>query len=645
MIVLKELKKAAVATLVAGAVLPLPAQAAWIRFTAPAGGATVSGTLSGTSCKLDGSGGFGRVEFFLDTTALNIDTASPWNCVLDTTKFADGAHTLKAVAYDKDKNGGTTLAQVNITVKNAVTPPPPPPPPAAVRAVPTFESLGLYWKPASNPGAAGCSVRYRKAGDVDWKDGYPMWYDARNGECRGSLVHLAPDTQYEISVSGAGQTVTATAKTWSEIFPVTRVIEVGTRSTQLNITQGGTPEGYVVYTAGSIDVANAADYNIAISVPYVIIRGLTLKGARIDAIHLLEGARDLVIEDNDISEWGRFRATNAEGWQLGMNKDAGIKAYCSTGPWLERTVIQRNRIHHPRYGANSWSEGHPEGPNAVYFFDCGGNHVFRFNEIYSEWTRYFMDGYGGAENFSSKGMPNADSDLYGNIVKHVWDDAIEAEGGNANVRIWGNYMDQTATGIATTATHLGPVYLFRNVWNRSRHYSQKTLDEDGRMYMFKSGTTPSYGNGRRYVFHNTMLQAVQEGLTHPLGGGEGLSAPSSTQPMTNTVSRNNVFHIWKSWWNSIATLGGTGNDLDYDLFNGNVAAYPGAEANGILGIPLYAPGHGWSSESGGWYQLDPLSPGYDRGERLPSFNDGYLGAAPDMGAHEGGAPAMRFGVQ
>lgn len=114
--------------------------------------------------------------------------------------------------------------------------------------------------------------------------------------------------------------------------------------------------------------------------------------------------------------------------------------------------------------------------------------------------------------------------------------------------------------------------------------------------------------------------------------------------MTNTVSRNNVFHIWKPHWASISTLGGSGNDLDYDLVNGNVSAYAGAEANRIVGTPTYAPGNGWVSEGNGMYQLAPSSPGYDRGVILPNFNDGFTGAAPDMGAHEAGHPAMRLGV-
>ena len=283
----------------------------------------------------------------------------------------------------------------------------------------------------------------------------------------------------------------------------------------------------------------------------------------------------------------------------------------------------------------------------MYFHECGGNHVFRYNEIYSEWGHYFMDAYGGAENFSAKGMPNADSDLYGNIVKHAWDDAIEAEGANRNVRIWGNYTDSTAVGIATTATHVGPVYIFRNVMNRAKQYPQNASDDDGTFgaAFAKSGTTTSYGGGRRYILHNTLLQAPPPpGSLYTIGAGIGVKG-NGGQPMTHTVSRNNIFHINKSWRAAIDERGtGVANDLDYDLFNGGIVAYPGAEPNGIVGEPIYEPGHGWSNEAGGYYQLAPHSAGYDRGVALPNFNDGFTGAAPDIGAHEAGTPPMRFGV-
>ena len=41
----------------------------------------------------------------------------------------------------------------------------------------------------------GTAVRFRKKSESAWKLGFPMWYDSRNAECRGSIVHLEPVTE------------------------------------------------------------------------------------------------------------------------------------------------------------------------------------------------------------------------------------------------------------------------------------------------------------------------------------------------------------------------------------------------------------------------------------------------------------------
>jgi hypothetical protein len=645
-----KLFRLASAALAIGLAFTAYAEAPRVNWRSPRNGDTVSGTLSGQSCLVDAKApraGMDRVQFSVDSTPIGTDTVSPWYCTLDTRALPNGSHTLLAEAFSA--KGERSTASITVNVQNAAPPPPPPPAPAP-KAISTFHSIGLYWTPPANPGASGCSVQYRIPGDAAWRDALPMWYDARNNECRGSIVNLTPATTYDVQIGMAGQApVTLTASTWSESFPVAKTVVVPSGSQTFTISEGGTASGYVLYVADAagttIDVAGAALYNVDVRASYVIVRGLTLKNAQQDGIRLQDGVHDVVIEENDISGWGRYRATLTNGQMVGIDRDSGVRAYCTTTPGLERVTIQRNRIHDPRWGANSWSFGHPEGPQGVTFSYCGGNHVIRYNEITSSEGHYYNDGLSGEDNFSATGFPNADSDIYGNIIRHAWDDAIEAEGGDRNVRIWGNYIDQTTTGVATTVAHWGPVYIFRNVYNRSRQLSEVSLDSDQRNVFAKSGSTSSFGNGRRYVLHNTVLQADPPlGTVYSLGAGGGVAGAGTSQPLTNTVTRNNILHIWKSWWNSISEDGGSGNDFDNDLFNGNIAAYRGAEPSGIVGTPIYQPGNGWVSESGGMYQLDPSSPGYDRGVRLPNFNDDYVGAAPDIGAHEAGSAPMRFGV-
>ncbi|MBW8906060.1 MAG: right-handed parallel beta-helix repeat-containing protein, partial [Betaproteobacteria bacterium] len=512
--------------------------------------------------------------------------------------------------------------------------------------VPTFESIGLYWTPPSNPGA-GCALIFRKVGESNWRQGLDMWFDARNNECRGSLVLLEPGTSYEMQMGLPASTPTAglVATTWSEQVPVAQTITLpaGTLNQPLAITQGGSPGGYVVYQADpnsgtTIDVRNAFLNNVTIAAPYVILRGFTLKGAQADAINLLQGAHDLVIEKNDISGWGRYRTSG--NWDYGVDYDAGIR--CESVATLERVVIQRNQIHDPRYGANSWDSAHPAGPQGITLNFCGGNNVIRYNEIRSaDFHHFYNDGIGGSDNYTTTGFPNYDSDIYGNIVQGVMDDGLEIEGGDRNVRIWGNYITQAGTGIASTIDSVGPLYIFRNVYDQSRMHYLASTDADDRGPFFKAGSDSSVGNGRRYVFHNTSLQAPNPGGSFPLGAGSGIHGTGG-DPLTNTISRNNIYWIWKSNWDSVDQLSsGFGNDVDYDLYNGFINAGPGAEGNGVkVSAPAFAAGSGVGMS--GMYQLAPGAAGYGGAVRLPNFNDMY--AAPDIGAHQSGTSAMKFGV-
>lgn len=69
-----------------------------------------------------------------------------------------------------------------------------------------------------------------------------------------------------------------------------------------------------------------------------------------------------------------------------------------------------------------------------------------------------------------------------------------------------------------------------------------------------------------------------------------------------------------------------------------------ASTNGLVGKPVYANGNGNNAGSSGLYALAAGTAGYDQAVRIPNFNDGYLGAGPDVGAAEAGAGAMKFGV-
>ena len=86
--------------------------------TAPASGATVSGTTT-VSASASDNVGVTKVEFYLDGALKSTDTTSPYSWSWDTTATANGAHSLTSKAYDAALNVGTSAA-VSVTVSNGV---------------------------------------------------------------------------------------------------------------------------------------------------------------------------------------------------------------------------------------------------------------------------------------------------------------------------------------------------------------------------------------------------------------------------------------------------------------------------------------------------------------------------------------------
>jgi hypothetical protein len=542
-------------------------------------------------------------------------------------------------------------------------------------AVTTYHSIGLYW---FNPPGAGApaTVRFKEAGTPTWRDGLELWYDSRNTEYRGSLVELKPGTTYDIELTLNGTPTTLQAATWSEKYPIGTTIIVPPGTTQLDITtaNSGSATGYTLVTAppGQNVIVGSSSTSWCIrvrhNVHHVIIRGLVLQdctrwGVFFEVGSTAPGTSDIIVEDNQITGWGAFDTVNSH-----PHNDGAVHCNTSASAKPVRLTIQRNDIHNPRYGSNPWgpSNIHPAGAQGVMFGTCGHNHVVRYNEIYSTNGNHYNDGMGGCCNFSTAGFPFADSDIYGNRVSQVYDDGIEAEGANRNVRIWANFIDRSFVAIANAATVTGPLYVWRNVSNDLALMKDPTATDEGissRGPFVKAGSsTASFNGGRAYYFHNTTLQpASQQSQPYPRGAGYGPNDSGGSSPFYNFVSLNNIWQIHRvpdapgpDFRSIIGNCDVQGPcTADYDLFNGRIVngSNPGApEVNGWgnptsgdqSSVPTYA-ALTVPSEANGWsgnFSLAPSSLGYHGALAIPNFS------APqdvDPGAHQSGTPPMVFG--
>lgn len=532
------------------------------------------------------------------------------------------------------------------------------------------------------------------------------------------VAEIRPTTWSEtfpIGVRADSETWSGTKTTFTtSTFPAGGSRSGNARRHILLINQSGTASGYRLYDftgknavgkplqvdQNGVPFNNAADFCVVISADYVIVRGLRCIGGGEASMWIDPGHHDIVIEDVNLSDWAQKWAdpttaprvqildpetnpTGATGLRGVVEGEAGIAiqpdAHAYGSAPTSRVTVQRSKIHHPLYGSNSWEFGHPTGPTGILMYPTGGNHVIRYNEFYStknkadgsdgdytdapDYLRFFEDvAVLGGTNFDNVGSPGPDTDIYQNIIMHGMDDGLEAEGGGMNVRVWGNYFDYTATGPASTSVTLGPLYLFRNVYNRSRsRYNNPWGQENDRLGFFKAGSDSIFGGGRRYIYHNTALQYPNPHFTAgdcttsnpihcPLGMDYGISnadTDNGTVGVTNTVSLNNILEGWKNWHTTINVGAGGNNSFDYDMANTDAAHFGVTEQNWKIGsLAQYASGNGPLAVWTGKYRLQPNTntSGYRDGFPIANFSDGFQGAKPDRGAHESTAGDMLFGL-
>ena len=257
----------------------------------------------------------------------------------------------------------------------------------------------------------------------------------------------------------------------------------------------------------------------------------------------------------------------------------------------------------------------------------GRGNVIRRNTFHD-----YFDGFGACPDSTS--MVTNETDVYENLVYNIGDDGMETDGRCSNVRIWSNAFHDVLMGISLAPVYDGPVYAIRNLIYRT---GVGNNDYTGSAFKFNSGYDPS---GPMYLFHNTSDAAV----TTPRSSGLDIKSPGSWELI---YARNN---IWSGTDYALSNANPTQPlNLDYDgLYTtraGELAWWSGlpdrhlntlAELQAATGQEMHglnvAPG--FADAAAGDYSLDADSDLIDAGLIIPGINDGYGGAAPDIGAYE-----------
>lgn len=537
-----------------------------------------------------------------------------------------------------------------------------------LEAIPTFENMSIEFTAPSGVGSEKnvAKLKYKRAGSTTWLNALDLYFNDDNRLYAGSVINLQPDTQYEFMVSlSSGESGTVSQRTWSEKFPVGETIylpKITTKTYEIN--ESGSPGAYKLYTfdpavgSATLDGQGSLDYNIQIApgVHHIIIDGLTLKNVVQNNILIGENSKDIVIQNNELTRWGRnpYENSNAEGAISDENK---------TSTKLERIIIQGNHIHTPNYGSWSWERDHPQGPSGIMFRNTIGNHVIRYNTIEGSDNSYLAYGLRGADNYSFDGGYGYNTDIYGNYIQKAWAGGIESEGGNKNNRVYKNFLENTFSNFNFSVASVGPLYIFNNITGRTRRDETVTnSDSWGQSSFLKTGGNNTYEVKRIYLFNNLTLQPP------PVGGGKGYGsgaqkgwsdagASTSNGEPRNIVALNNIF-LRNSGEVSHSILDLKSGDectntIDYNMFLGS---FPNCSSNAFQknGIslrsyekPNFDSGNGANEQEflnrstlEGKFYLASGAPGQGEGTSIPNFLEG---SSIDMGPHQRGEPAMRFG--
>ncbi len=514
---------------------------------------------------------------------------------------------------------------------------------------PTIRNVTVEWAITGDADADGVvSIRYRKQGDPSWKQGLPLrrvpagsnqgfsWTNRH----AGSIFDLEPDTTYDVEAflldpDGGCEVRTASVKTRpipapmpnAPVKPATPqtlaavmngaqpgdVIELGAGSyPAFQVTKDGTAGKPIVIRANG-SVTFTGDVSL-IGRKYVHLTGVTVQGRiRINA------TVEVVITKNTVT-------TATDGIVAGLR---------SENDYIADNVVT---------GATVWAEssfgasGNNVGEGIVV---TGPGHVIEHNKVTG--FRDCLSLYEDAEAVDQYSI-----DFVENDTDTCADDAIEADFCFHDCRVVRNRFTNGFMAMSSQPSLGGPTYFIRNV-------AYNVVLSAFKLQRASVGDV---------LFHNTIVKN---------GDAFGIY---TTDVFARQYARNNLF---------VGGPGGTYNgysngngrvmdlqsadpsgDYDYDgygstagTFNGRIGSitFTGlaemktktTEKHGVqldLGVFATAVAYPTSplpAKAVPDLRIKPGSAAVDVGVVLPNVDDGWAGAAPDLGAYEVGQPLPAYG--
>ncbi|MDQ1654767.1 MAG: hypothetical protein QOI35_3967, partial [Cryptosporangiaceae bacterium] len=540
---------------------------------------------------------------------------------------------------------------------------------------PTQTSIGLQLPLTGDVSyGATASVRYRQSGTSPWREGLPLLrvrpetvHRPGGGppeQFAGSVVDLRPATSYdvEVHVTGGGLDVTKSAAVTTKAVPgdpspatpvdvydaphLSQALQQARAGSVLLLHEGTYPGPFqlINYRPGDqpivirgvdrekvvLDGGGTAGPVLDVYGGRIHVENLTLQNGE-RGVRFLGGAYNGVTYP---AVENVVRGVHVKNTNSGITTDDSQTGY--NGDYLCDNVLE-GRTARGRH----WVDATPANPNpdnspANYQgVMVGGGSTVCHNTI---------SGFGDALHVTGQQSGHATRavDFYGNDIRWTFDNGVEADGSEGNIRIYRNRFLNTYMPLSFQPVFGGPVYAFRNVIVNAYSEPLKFHGDAG---------TLDNSNGV-LVLNNTVVKA-----------GVPLSL-NTTTISANFRIENNLF-IGNGGQQSVAwapqsTLATFDHDAYYPAgtFSFGGTTYPdlhaaqqaGYEPSGrTVGPDVFASLAPWPSwdtyaEPSVDAGLAPNSAARDQALALPGINDVPDGH-PDLGALEYGCAAPVYGIR
>ena len=517
--------------------------------------------------------------------------------------------------------------------------------PGAIRTYSTISSIGVEWTVTGDADHdATASVEFRTAGTAAWRPALPLVRVDYNGSnmLAGSILFLNPNTAYDVRLTladpdggAAVQTAAVTTRRVPAMPVAGRTFHVvpgsgGGDGSSANPFRGVTA-AEVVAQPGDIFLVHAGSYGgrITFTKPGTSSARVVWKGA---------GDGEALFAGIDVSAsyvWLEGLTIRDQPYAL-MSKNAPTEVVISRCSFFNNHYS----IYLQRGGSNWYIADNTIVGDTPYLTESLDGEGIELNG-------YSVDSFGHvvAHNRISNmadGISNGtyNIDAFGNDIFDVSDDGFEGDPGGTNIRVWGNRIHNAAhNGISYQPQNNSPWYIIRNqlVGAMEAPFKFRTTDRSviahNTIVMWGSMICCSGAHLLRSIVKNNLWVSVSGGQIWDFGSAvkdwrsdfnhDGFDWGSSTAP----------FRYGGVTYSSLAAFSAaSGLETNGRQFS-RAACFATFNVPGPAPVPI-PPQH---------LTLKAGCNVVDAGAILPNINDGFVGAAPDLGAHELGETLPTYG--